>query len=300
MDDRGNILHYRDMKQVPTYFLYGENDAQGMRDWLHWETIQARSRLHGYHIAPHRHDGLFQLLIVAGGEVEVLLDETRMVVVPPAVILVPGATIHGFRFSEDVEGRVVTLRERDLQGLGLELGEAVVLQSGLHAVTGALEGLLEEAARPAAGHDLAMQAHLALLAVGLRRALVGTGSGRTVAQSALNHLQAFRQLIDERFRTTRRLSDYAGALGISTAHLNRLTRQVAGSSALGLIERRIALEGRRMLLFSNLTIKEIGAELGYEDPAYFTRFMTRMLGQPPGLFRAGGHDAIERDNTAAS
>ena len=97
--------------------------------------------------------------------------------------------------------------------------------------------------------------------------------------------QAFRQLIEERFRETRRVEAYAAAVGVSATHLNRVCRQVAGVSSLGLIERRIALEARRMLLFSTLSIKQIGGELGYDDPAYFSRFLTRVLGKPPGAFR---------------
>jgi AraC family transcriptional activator of pobA len=40
-----------------------------------------------------------------------------------------------------------------------------------------------------------------------------------------------------------------------------------------------------MLAFSTLSIKQIGSDLGYEDPAYFTRFVTRVLGAPPSAFR---------------
>ncbi|RYG87682.1 MAG: AraC family transcriptional regulator [Alphaproteobacteria bacterium] len=40
-----------------------------------------------------------------------------------------------------------------------------------------------------------------------------------------------------------------------------------------------------MLPFSSLSIKEIGAELGYEDPAYFSRVLTRVLEMSPAAFR---------------
>ena len=105
---------------------------------------------------------------------------------------------------------------------------------------------------------------------------------------AYRHAQAFRLLVDSQFRQTRRLADYAGALGITQTHLNRISRQVLGTSALGVIERRLALEARRMLLFSTLSIKQIGSHLGYDDPAYFSRFATRMLGRSPSAFRREG------------
>jgi len=47
----------------------------------------------------------------------------------------------------------------------------------------------------------------------------------------------------------------------------------------------VALEARRQLLFSALPIKQIGAELGYDDPAYFSRFITRLYGMSPASLR---------------
>ena len=105
------------------------------------------------------------------------------------------------------------------------------------------------------------------------------------AARARFHATAFRWLVDQRFRETRRVGDYAGRLGISQTHLNRVCRQELGISALTVIERRIALEARRQLLFSTLTIKQIGAGLGYDDPAYFTRVLKRVLGATPASFR---------------
>jgi AraC family transcriptional activator of pobA len=54
---------------------------------------------------------------------------------------------------------------------------------------------------------------------------------------------------------------------------------------LAVIEQRLANEARRHLLFSTLSIKQIGAELGYDDPGYFSRFITRMFGLPPARLR---------------
>ena len=110
-------------------------------------------------------------------------------------------------------------------------------------------------------------------------------AGPAKAGRAAQLVAVFRDQVEQRYRQTRRVADYAGAVGVSHTHLNRLCRQVLGRSALAVIEDRIALEARRQLLFSTLSIKQIGAELGYDDPGYFTRFVTRMLGMPPAALR---------------
>ena len=45
------------------------------------------------------------------------------------------------------------------------------------------------------------------------------------------------------------------------------------------------LEARRALLYSNLSVAEIGYAVGFADPAYFTRFFTRHEGQSPLRYR---------------
>jgi len=285
MDGVRIILHYSNMNRIPTYALYGETGSLRQQDWLHWETIQSRSRLHDYRINPHRHDQFFQLLLVTGGSGAVTLDGDRFELRRDSLAVVPAGTVHGYGFSADIEGIVVTLLERDLQGLGLRRPDAMVITRDCTAIAAALGRLTAEADRPAAAHDIAMRAHLSLLLVTLHRTLDQRGPSQAGASRAQQLSAGFRDLVEQRFRNTRRVADYADAIGISHTHLNRVCQQVLGKSALAVIEQRIALEARRQLLFSTLPIKQIGAELGYEDPAYFSRFVARFFGMAPAALR---------------
>lgn len=284
MDRAGNLLHYLNMNLIPTYALYGETQSQYRQDWLHWETIQARSRLHDYRIAPHRHEQFFQVLHLTGGTAEMVLDGDRHALSPQCIALVPAGVVHGYGFSADVEGLVVTLMERDIEGLGMARPGPMVIRRGCGDIALALGRLIAEADRPGLAHDLAMRAHLTLLMVALARAAPGV-AGPVKAGRAAQLVAVFRDQVEQRYRETRRVADYAAAVGVSHTHLNRLCRQVLGRPALAVIEDRIALEARRQLLFSTLSIKQIGAELGYDDPGYFSRFVTRKLGLPPAALR---------------
>ena len=286
MDRARNLLHYPNMNDVPTYALYGEQDAVRRHEWLHWETIQSRSRLHGYTIAPHRHEQLFQILSLTGGEGQVSLDGMELVLKPAVIVLVPAMTVHGYRFSEDVAGVVVTLMQRDVAD---RIGRvsAGVLEHAVAAPMAALDDLVAEADRFGAWHDEAMLARLTLLLVALQRSRNLPGSLDVAAARSKRHADLFRDLVDQRFREMRSIADYAATIGISQTHLNRVSRQALGASPLAVVERRIALEARRQLMFSTLTIKQIGSGLGYDDPAYFTRFIRRVLGVSPSEFRNG-------------
>ena len=284
MDSVPNILHYLNMNEIPTYALYGEAAGERQQDWLHWETIQARSRLHDYRIVPHRHERFMQVLHLVAGEGEVVLDGRRTALRPDSVVIVPTGTIHGYSFSRDVRGVVVTLIERDLEGLGLPRPDATAVVGDCGEVGAALKRLTGEADRPGPGHDVAMRAHLMLLLVALRR-VAKTGFAEHGATRSRQIAGQFRDVVELRFRTSRRVSDYAAELGISHTHLNRICREVFRQPPLALIEQRVALEARRQLLFTTLSVKQIGAQLGYDDPAYFTRFITRLFGSPPATLR---------------
>ena len=285
MDTARNLLDYPNMKSIPSYALYGEAEANPDQDWLHWETIQSRSRLHGYRIAPHRHEQFFQVLQLTGGRAMVTIDAVQHDLAAPAVVVVPALTVHAYAFSHDVDGVVVTLMERDVQPFASgQLRPSVFSGSG--NVGEAIDRLIIEADRPGVGHGVAMRALIALLLVAISRAEQASVAPPSQASSrSVLHATAFRWIVDHRFRETRRLADYATFLGISPTHLNRVCREVLGASALQVIERRVALEARRQLLFSSLSIKQIGAELGYDDPAYFSRVLTRVLGKAPGAYR---------------
>lgn len=287
------------MKSIPIYALYGEQQQDQGQDWLHWETVHSRSRLHDFSIAPHRHEQFFQLLHLTAGEAAVSVDGEIHRMVPPALIAVPALTVHGYEFSTDIEGVVLTLFERDVQlaikaapEIASTFARPLLLQgiagdSGMTDTVGALHQLIAESDRRARGYGAAMPALLTLLLVAIDRAHLASAQLAEVRRDrAVHHAQAYRALVDRRYRETRSLPDYADALGISATHLNRVSRQVLGASALTVIERRIALEAKRYLRFSSLSVKEIADLLGYSDPAYFTRFCTRSLGMSPGRYRA--------------
>ncbi len=299
MDRRDKELDYSNMEAIPTYALYGENENSG-ESWLHWETITSRSRLHGFRISPHRHDQLYQILYLRGGVATAMLDGDTFEISPPAVVIVPPLTVHSFVFSEGVDGFVLTFYIQDVRNGLADIGTAIdglMRPCILKPVAGvveadeldnAVERLIAEADRSAPGQVAALRARLNLLLVAAHRldlaAARNEGSGNGTAG---RHAHAFLGLVDRHFRDTRKVGFYASRLGITPTHLNRVCRQVLGLSALTIIERRILLEARRYLQFSSLSIKEIGIVLGYPDPAYFSRFMSRRLGQGPQAIRDG-------------
>ena len=103
--------------RLPSYSLYGEQGRAADIEWLHCESIAERSRLHDWEIRPHRHELLYQILFIRTGKAELTLESQSTSVRGPCVVTVPALAVHGFHFSSDVDGVVVTVLEQHLRRL---------------------------------------------------------------------------------------------------------------------------------------------------------------------------------------
>jgi AraC-like DNA-binding protein len=103
--------------------------------------------------------------------------------------------------------------------------------------------------------------------------------------AAVSLVRRVRQEVEKSFRTSRTVADYARALGVTTSRLNESLRIATGLTAKEMIRARLVLEAKRLLLHSELNMAEVGYDLGFEDPSYFSRFVRRELKASPQTFR---------------
>ncbi|WP_162820483.1 helix-turn-helix domain-containing protein [Microvirga calopogonii] len=294
------------LRDIPSYALYGEDGDDPVADWVHCETIQSRSRLHNYRILPHRHEKLFQVLHLAAGSAEIVVDGQSTSLRGPAIIALPPMTVHGYTFSPDVQGTVLTLFDSRLTHIlasmdGIRETFRSVQLSCLHDHADLANNLTEDIASLAAeftgrgsGRSEAIQARLMLVLIALHRLRGTARSARTngVGHRTLQHALRFRELVDRDFLKHHSIEVYARRLGLTPPHLNRICREHLGDSALGVVHQRIILEAKRYLTFTSLSAKEIALALAFDDPAYFARFFKQKAGLPPLAFRAVQQNAL--------
>jgi AraC family transcriptional activator of pobA len=71
-----------------------------------------------------------------------------------------------------------------------------------------------------------------------------------------------------------------------TARLNRLCKQLLDKTAKAVPHERLLLEAKRRLIYTRSNLDEIAYDLGFQDPAYFSRFFKRATGLTAGRFRS--------------
>jgi AraC family transcriptional regulator, transcriptional activator of pobA len=98
-------------------------------------------------------------------------------------------------------------------------------------------------------------------------------------------MERFDDLLEEHFKTQRSVGFYASAMRVHPNHLNHISKKITGRTAKQTIVNRVLLEAKYLLASSNLTIKEISYELGFDDPNYFVSFFKAHLKIAPSQYR---------------
>lgn len=272
---------------IPRYALYGEGDPSTSGGFAHIETIAERSALHDWEIGIHRHDHFVQVLLVEEGHASVTLDGETTELESPGRVIVPAAAVHGFRFRQGTRGFVLTL-STDFSTRAVGAGDpllTMLAQGGIAQLSAEAAARALWLAREMLGLQQQWQQQDPLF-LALAESLIRTigrgegGAGTSVGDD--QRLARFRQLVELHYRQHRDLDFYAGALGLTRRTLSRLTAARLGCSPMDLIHRRLALEAQRLLRYTNATGTQVAAELGFDDPSYFSRFYLRMTGRRPG------------------
>lgn len=108
----------------------------------------------------------------------------------------------------------------------------------------------------------------------------------TDQQSDLEFFRKFTRLVEEHYKTKHTVADYADFLCMAPKTITHKFNRLRLPQPNEVIKNRIILEAKRLLVHTSLTAKEIAYELGYNDPAYFSRLFQTKTGESPSGFRA--------------
>jgi AraC family transcriptional activator of pobA len=291
MDAPGFLLYKSNMQAalpVLNYNLFGE--AGDLPDVVHCETIEIRSRLHDWELAPHRHARLHQILLIDRGGGRAVLEDETTALHPRTMVNVPLGCVHAFSFTPGTQGWVVTIASEMMeealepsQGLRQVLSRPAVLPA-CEPTRAIMEQIFEEHAGRGFARAQILRALTGVLFGHVARGLAQSG----IAAGNPGDSEIFRKfeaLIEDNFLDRWPVADYASALGVTPTHLSRIARAAVGRPATRVIEDRMIREARRNLVYTNLPISRIAYTLGYNDPAYFSRVFSNATGMSPSEFR---------------
>jgi AraC family transcriptional regulator, transcriptional activator of pobA len=101
----------------------------------------------------------------------------------------------------------------------------------------------------------------------------------------LDIIRRYNLLVENHYRKEHQVQFYAEQLNRSPKTLANLFAIYNHKAPLAVIQERIALEAKRLLIYTEKTSKEIAYELGFEDAAYFSNFFKKQTSFSPTGFR---------------
>ena len=111
--------------------------------------------------------------------------------------------------------------------------------------------------------------------------------GVTIQQT--NELEFFRRftlLVEKHYKEKHGVADYADLLLMAAKTLTHKFKRLNLPQPNDVIKNRLILEAKRLLVHTSLSAKEIAYQLGYEDPAYFSRLFQLKTGESPSRYRS--------------
>jgi AraC family transcriptional activator of pobA len=239
------------------------------------------------------------MVFVLRGRGVVLVEGRRSQYRPPALVIVPAGCVHGFEFEPGTRGHVLSASPELVQELGQRepgLNALFATPSTLELQSGDLRGtdlthsvhrLAREFARTPATGSLTLHGWLEVMLGNVLRLTRDLPSPDPLSGQRLALMSKFAELIEQRFRDNRSVADFAEALHVSESRLRNACLDATGQSPIQLIHARLLLEAKRQLRYTSNPVSEVAYALGFADPAYFTRFFSRLAGVSPRAFRTG-------------
>ncbi|GAA3115812.1 AraC family transcriptional regulator [Streptomyces rectiviolaceus] len=258
---------------------------------------------------PHRHT-FHEIVHVTGGTGSHVVDLTRFALRPPNLCFVAPGQVHHWEGVAGLEGRVILFTDdflldhpadrHALRGLGrrswLELpGDAADRTARLVAD---LDGEYRAGAQ---GFQSVLRALLHVLVVRAARLPAPHPAPDPPAPCSRPGSVAaeFVTLLGTPEGPLRTVRACAQHLGVSVSYLSEAVKASTGRTPGELIRQTRVHEAKRLLLRTELSVRQVAVRVGFGDPAYFCRFFRRETGASPGDFRRGTGD-IHHDHRLES
>lgn len=260
--------------------------------------LRDRAARVGQRLADPQRPGSHQLFAVESGTLRQSVDFTEHTTPPGGWLWVRPGQVRQYHDVDDAEGTLILFQPTfpdpaTAAAVGLDEALGAVARHPYdeyaRAVRIALDHLRFEYAaerRPQA-HSAHPEVLRHLLAVLLLRLLRLEPDGRAADVATPSEtFRRFRAAVEQDFAHTRRVADYARALGYSPRTLSRATRAAVGLGAKEFVDRRVVLEAKRLLAHTDRSAARIAAALGFADATNFAKFFHQRAGTAPGAFRA--------------
>jgi AraC family transcriptional regulator, transcriptional activator of pobA len=122
-------------------------------------------------------------------------------------------------------------------------------------------------------------AYLNSLLVELNSAYFKNKEPINLLNTNLSKFIEFKLVVETYLTEQPSINTIAEKLALTTNSLYRIVKEYSGISPKDFLTNRLMIEAQRKLHYSNLSVKELAYELGFNDPDYFSRLFKKCTGK---------------------
>jgi AraC family transcriptional activator of pobA len=289
------------LEKIPVYELrFRENENFEFEIYrVKGSSIQNKDYPHKTEL-PHKHK-YYEMCFFTGGDGEHEIDFISHPITSPSIHFLSPGQVHLIKRGEDYKGYLIVfseeffkLRFQNLEVIPgyplvtkLENGPILKLNEELNDEFLQLIKFVEkELVETDSDSEEIIISYLKIFFLKLRQNFSKLVSSQNESGSTINNtVYRFNQLVDKYYMQIQHVKEYAELMGESPVQINRAIKSVTGKTSSEIIIERLILEAKRLLLFSDLSNKEVAFKLNYEDPSYFARIFRKKTGFTPSAFR---------------
>ncbi|MEM7335567.1 MAG: AraC family transcriptional regulator, partial [Chloroflexota bacterium] len=105
------------------------------------------------------------------------------------------------------------------------------------------------------------------------------------SSAAVQLTRAFQQAIERNYRQRRQVQAYAEMLGVTSNYLVKTVREMTSMTPKQLLQERLLLEAKRLLVHTPYSVNEISELLEFPNSTSFARWFKKEATQTPTEFR---------------
>ena len=291
------------MKEKPLPVLHIDDFDQATKQYpdVYVQSFSEHVAQYQFIQTPHRHD-FYLLAIFTSGHGTHTIDFVDHPIQPGSVFFMSPAQVHTWSFSADADGYLIFFNPafylvdypaRKLFDFPLfhALGTPpVIYLTPTDAVD--IADLFRRVQQEAAGNGYRrediIRSYLNIILVTVSGFCLANYSSNVspYAQSQIRHLEL---LVEQHYAAHKTVRDYADLMSLSEKQLYTVCQTALGKPLQKIIQERLLLEAKRLLVHTDLTVAQIADRLNFVDHSYFNRFFRKAAGVTPEQFRRGFH-----------
>lgn len=289
--------------ETPLYCLNAFS-PKADKNLFYIENLQQHLISHSFVSQPHRHDFYLLLYIKTGGGTHTI-DFIEYAIEPNSFFVMTPGQVHHWNLEQGTDGFILFFTP-EFYRLGLTENSlyefpffhSLQPQSKIklaNNTTKFIEVIITEMHYEFGSGSLIdlrmLRSYLDVLLLKIAREYVPVQIDPGNNEQTIR-MRKLEQLIDRHFKKMKQPSQYADMMHLSASYLNSICKHAVGKTLSDLIFSRVILEAKRLFSYSDLSVNEVAARLGFNQPSYFVRFFKKETSLTPDQFKESLNRAV--------